>query len=59
MSSVEGGLLLVLLTLCGGMALNKYLPSETLSEKEIETSKTILWVVFRLCLIWPFVNFAV
>lgn len=47
MSSVEGGLLLVLLTLCGGMALNKYLPSETLSEKEIQTSKTILRVVFR------------
>ena len=59
MSSVEGGLLLVLLTLCGGMVLNKYLSSETLGEKEIETSKTILRVVFSLCLIWPFVNFAV
>lgn len=56
---MEGWLLFILLTLCGSMVLNQYLSSEPLSEKEIKVSKTVLWCVFSLCLIWPFVNFAV
>lgn len=49
----------ILLTLCGGMVLNKYLSSEPISEKEIQTSKRILYAAFSLCFVWPLVNFAV